>query len=123
MSSGGAPLKHRSIFSPGNARERADNFEHYWVFTQAHSGDLLEEEKDLTKKRAKLLAFRNDAVRLNRPFSPEAFYRNYVRLQDKPENLDRKTVLLTCIYKFARHEWGGSLAPGMRRRPWSRRRR
>ena len=38
---------------------------------------------------------------------PERFYRNYVRLQDDPGSLDRKTLLLTFLYKFARHEWVG----------------
>ena len=38
---------------------------------------------------------------------PERFYQNYKQLVDDPETLDRKTLLLTCIYKFARHEWAG----------------
>jgi hypothetical protein len=100
--------KHRSIFTLSDAEERAKNFERYWLFTQAHSGELIEEEKDLTKKRAKLQEFQRQPVELNRPFAaPEAFYRNYVTLKDKPADLDRKTLLLTCIYKFARHEWVG----------------
>jgi hypothetical protein len=99
--------KHRSIFTLSDAAERAKNFENYWLFTQAHSGELIEEDKDLTKKRARLREFQGQQIPLNHPFPPEAFYRNYVTLVDKPEDLDRKTLLLTCIYKFARHEWVG----------------
>lgn len=39
--------------------------------------------------------------------SPDAFYRNYVEMQDDPKSLDRMTLMLTGIYKFARHEWVG----------------
>ncbi|MDD5033762.1 MAG: hypothetical protein PHE55_03310 [Methylococcaceae bacterium] len=99
--------KHRSIFTLADAEERARNFEDYWIFTQAHSGDLIEEDKDLTRKRALLQQFRNNPVQLSQPFPGAAFYRNYVELKDKAEALDRKTLLLTCIYKFARHEWVG----------------
>jgi hypothetical protein len=38
---------------------------------------------------------------------PEAFYRNYVKMEDDPATLDRMTLMLTCLYKFARHEWVG----------------
>lgn len=107
MSSSMANTQHRSIFSAGSKLERADNFDDYWRFTQAHSGELLEVEQNLTRKRDQLKAFRDHPVTLAHPFAPDAFYRNYVELQDKPEDLDRKTLLLTCIYKFARHEWVG----------------
>ena len=29
------------------------------------------------------------------------------KLKDDKASLDRKTLMLTCIYKFARHEWVG----------------
>jgi hypothetical protein len=100
--------KYRSIYSPGTEQQRLENFENYWEFSQAFSGELLESEKDLTVKRDKLIAFKAQPVELNQPFQqPEAFYRNVVKLVDDPNTLDRKTLLLTCIYKFARHEWVG----------------
>ncbi|WP_347989732.1 hypothetical protein [Methylomonas sp. AM2-LC] len=100
--------QYLSIFSPSSSQQRQDNFENYWDFTQQHSGDLLESEQDLTKKRAVLAHFKANPITLRQPFAqPEAFYRNYVELKDDVSTLDRKTLLLTCIYKFARHEWVG----------------
>lgn len=100
--------KYRSIFSVSTAGERRQNFENYWEFSQAHSGELLESDQDLTRKRAKLKHFRDQPVALNQPFrQSEAFYRNLYKLVDDPATLDRQTLLLTCIYKFARHEWVG----------------
>jgi len=100
--------KYLSIFSPSTAQQRQENFENYWHFSRELSGDLLEHEQDLTKKRDKLLSFQSQPVVLNQPFQqPDAFYRNYVNLVDDANSLDRKTLLLTCIYKFARHEWVG----------------
>ncbi|MDD4915592.1 MAG: hypothetical protein PHW13_11230 [Methylococcales bacterium] len=100
--------KYLSVFSPSTARQRQENFENYWDFSLAHSGELLESEQDLTHKRVKLQAFKAQPVQLNQPFrQTEAFYRNVVKLVDDPGTLDRKTLLLTCIYKFARHEWVG----------------
>ena len=99
---------YKSIFAPATQQERAQNFENYWVFSQKHSGELFEEDKDLSVKRAKLKYFQDHPVRSKKPLNdPEAFYRNYVNLKDDPKTLDRKTLLLTCIYKFARHEWVG----------------
>lgn len=99
---------YRSIFSAANARQRQDNFADYWVFTQQHGGELLEAEQDLAKKRARLQHFQNNPVHLRKPLpDPEAFYRNYVTLVDDPQSLDRLTLLLCAIYKFARHEWVG----------------
>ena len=99
---------YRSIFTPGTAKEREENFENYWIFTQAHSGTLFEEDKDLSKKREKLKYFQENPVRSRKPLDyPEVFYRNYVELKDDLEKIDRKTLLLMCIYKFARHEWVG----------------
>ncbi len=84
------------------------NFETYWHYTLAHDGDILEGEKDLIKKKALIHNFQENAVRSRKPLDhPEVFYRNYVHMKDNPKTLDRKTLLLTCIYKFARHEWVG----------------
>ncbi|MGH8657557.1 MAG: hypothetical protein ACREV4_03480 [Gammaproteobacteria bacterium] len=100
--------QYRSIFSPSSAQERVRNFESYWGFSTRHAGELLEEEKDLVNKRERLRGFQNDPVRSRKPLAdPSAFYRNYKKLLDDPKSLDRKTLLLTCIYKFARHEWMG----------------
>jgi hypothetical protein len=87
---------------------RVENFEHYWAYTKDHCGDILEAEKNLAVKKAILSGYQNTAVRSRRPLpDPERFYRNYVTLKDDPSTLDRKTLLLTFIYKFARHEWVG----------------
>ena len=104
------PDKHyRSIFSASTAQERRDNFASYWAFSQTHAGKLFEEERDLETKRAKLKYFTEEnPVRSRKALpDPELFYRNYVHLKDDPKTFDRKTLLLTCIYKFARHEWVG----------------
>ncbi|NOT86356.1 MAG: hypothetical protein HOP02_16590 [Methylococcaceae bacterium] len=101
-------VKYLSIFTPANAEQRKTNFEHYWEFTQQHGGELFEAEKDLAKKQARLKFFQDNPVRLRTPLAnPEAFYRNYVKMQDDPKSLDKMTLMLTCLYKFARHEWVG----------------
>src|SRR4030095_14057417 len=52
--------------------------------------------------------FREHAVRSRRPLpAPDRFYRNNVVMRDDPRTLDRTTLLLTFLYKFARHEWVG----------------
>lgn len=100
--------QYRSVFSPSTAQERARNFESYWGFSRDHAGELLEEEKDLVNKRERLRSFQKDPVRSRKLLAdPSAFHRNYRKLLDDPKTLDRKTLLLTCIYKFARHEWMG----------------
>ncbi len=100
--------KYRSIFSASTGQERVENFENYWTFTQQHGGQLLEAEQDLAKKRARLQYFKDHPVRLRQPLAnPEAFYRNYVIMKDDPKSLDQLTLMLTGIYKFARHEWVG----------------
>lgn len=100
--------KYRSIFTASTEQQRQTNFDDYWQFTQQHGGELLEEDKDLLKKRAKLQYFQNNPVRLRTPLAnPDAFYRNYVKMVDDPQSLDRMTLMLTAIYKFARHEWVG----------------
>ncbi|MCC8997565.1 MAG: hypothetical protein LM517_11100 [Nitrosomonas sp.] len=100
--------KYRSIFTSASKTERNANFENYWIFTQNHGGELLEEEKDLAKKRAKLKYFQDNPIRLRKPLEDsEAFYRNYVEMQDDPKTLDPLVLVLSAIYKFARHEWVG----------------
>jgi hypothetical protein len=97
-----------SIFSPNTAAERAANFETYFEFSKRLSGELIEAEKDLTIKRARLKYFQDHAIRSHHPLAdPQSFYRNYVNLVDNPNQLDRKTLLLCCVYKFARHEFVG----------------
>ncbi|MEI7839215.1 MAG: hypothetical protein WCJ11_01815 [Methylococcaceae bacterium] len=111
--------KYRSIFSPSTAQQRKENFDNYWEFTQQHGGEFLEQDRDLVVKRAKLEYFQNHPVKLRTPLAhPEAFYRNYVDMQDEPASLDKITLLLTGMYKFARHEWVGikgawDVAPSM----------
>ena len=103
-----APAKYLSVFAPATRQERKENFDNYWEFTQQHGGKLLEDEKDLTKKRDRLKHFQDNPVKLRKPLAdPDAFYRNYITLQDDPNSLDRMTLMLTGIYKFARHEWVG----------------
>lgn len=103
-----ASMTFRSIFSPSTAAERDSNFETYFEFSKRLSGELIEADKDLTIKRARLKYFQDHAVRSRRPLAnPESYYRNYVELIDDPKRLDRKTLLLCCIYKFARHEFVG----------------
>ena len=107
--------RYRSIFTPRSRRERRENFESYYEFTVRRDGEVLEAERDLTRKREILAAFRANPVRSRKPLAdPESFYRNYVKLRDDPEKMDRKTLLLTFLYKFARHEWVGITAA------WSR---
>jgi len=100
--------KFRSIFTPASKQERINNFENYWLFTQHHNGELLEEDKDLVKKRNKFKSFQDNPTQLRVPLAnPDAFYRNYVDMQDDPKTLDNMTLMLTGMYKFARHEWVG----------------
>ncbi|HET7062016.1 MAG TPA: hypothetical protein VFI43_07545 [Nitrosospira sp.] len=101
-------VKYRSVFSPASAQQRQENFEAYWQFTQRHSGALIEHDKDLSEKRIRLRQFQSNPVKLRCPLTdPEGFYRNYIKMEDDPASLDRMTLMLTCLYKFARHEWVG----------------
>ncbi len=103
-----ASAKYLSVFAPATPQQRKENFDRYWEFTQHHGGELLEDEKNLVKKRDRLKHFQDNPVKLRRALAnPDAFYRNYIDMQDKPESLDRMTLMLTGIYKFARHEWVG----------------
>ena len=73
-----------------------------------HGGEILEDQKDLTRKKQTLERFQAQPVRSRKPLpDPERFYRNYVRMVEDPRSLDRKTLLLTFLYKFARHEFVG----------------
>lgn len=100
--------KFLSVFTPATDQQRKENFEDYWRFSQQHGGELFEAEKDLAKKRARLQYFKNNPVKLRTPLTdPDAFYRNYIEMKDDPLTLDRMTLMLTGIYKFARHEWVG----------------
>jgi hypothetical protein len=95
-----------SVFSLATKEQRKENFENYWEFTQQHGGELFEDDKDLAKKRARLKYFQDTPVKLRKPLvDPDAFYRNYVNMKDDPRSLDRMTLMLTDMYKFARHEW------------------
>jgi hypothetical protein len=102
----GHPPGRVSIFAPATAREREENFESYWLYQQRRDGEILEDAKDLSQKRKSLEQFQANPVRTRRPVS-ETFYRNYVTMRDDPRSLDRRTLLLTFLYKFARHEWIG----------------
>jgi hypothetical protein len=101
-------VEYRSIFTPATRRERIANFEAYWAYSVDHDGEILQNQKDLVKKRDVLSAFQLHRVRSRRPLAdPTRFYRNHVAMQDDPRTLDRKTLLLTFLYKFARHEYVG----------------
>ncbi|PPK77732.1 hypothetical protein B0F87_101110 [Methylobacter tundripaludum] len=103
-----ASAKYLSVFAPATQQQRKENFDNYWEFSQQHGGELFEDDKDLAKKRDRLKHFQDNPVKLRQPLAdPEAFYRNYVDMQDDPKSLDRMTLMLTGIYKFARHEWVG----------------
>jgi hypothetical protein len=101
-------LRYRSIFTPATRRERIANFSAYWAYSVDHDGELLQDQKELVKKRDILVGFQAHPVRSRRPLAdPARFYRNHVIMRDDPRTLDRKTLLLTFLYKFARHEYVG----------------
>jgi hypothetical protein len=100
--------RYRSIFTSATRRERIANFEAYWAYSVGHDGEILQDQKDLVKKRDTLAGFQAHPVQSRRPLAdPARFYRNHVIMQDDPRTLDRKTLLLTFLYKFARHEYVG----------------
>ena len=108
MNSSSEANGRRSIFTKTTRRVRNENFTDYWAYTQKHDGEILEEEKNLAVKKAILANYQKNAVRSRRPLpNPERFYRIYVVMKDDPSTFDRKTLLLTFLYKFARHEWVG----------------
>ena len=113
-----ARVQCRSIFASASRRERYANFEAYWAYSLDHDGEIIRAEKDLVKKRDRLAQFRAHPVRSRRPLAdPAQFYRNHVVLGEDPRTLDRKTLLLTFLYKFARHEYVGISAAWERTRP------
>jgi len=108
--------RYRSIFTSATRRERVANFDAYWVYSVGHDGEILQDQKDLVKKRDALAGFQAHPVRSRRPLAdPTRFYRNNVIMHDDPRSLDRKTLLLTFLYKFARHEYVGISAAWDRR--------
>jgi hypothetical protein len=116
--------RYLSIFSPASKQQRKENFENYWQFTQRHGGDFFEDDRDLAKKRARLKYFKDNPVKLRQPLAnPGAFYRNYIEMKDDPKSLDSMTLMLTGLYKFARHEWVGikaawDMGPDMAKSVW-----
>ena len=109
---------YRSIFTPAPRQERNANFEAYLAYCKDHDGEVLTHEKDLVKKREILARFQAQPVRSKRPLpDPARFYRNHVVMHDDPRTLDRKTLLLTFLYKFARHEYVGISAAWDQRKP------
>ena len=114
------PRRYRSIFTSATRRERIANFDSYWVYSVGHDGEILQDQKDLVKKRHTLAGFQAHPVRSRRPLAdPTRFYRNNVIMRDDPRSLDRKTLLLTFLYKFARHEYVGISAAWDRTEPIS----
>src|SRR4030095_6386847 len=101
-------MAYRSIFTDSSLDERRHNFEDYLAYARLHSGELLETHKDLSAKRATLQHFRGHPVRARRSLeNPAAFYHNHVVFREDPSTIDRRILLWTCVYKFARHEWVG----------------
>ena len=113
-----ARRRYRSIFTSATRRERVANFEAYWTYSLRHDGEILQDQKNLVKKRDTLAGFQAHPVRSRRPLAdPASFYRNHVTMQDNPQMLNRKTLLLTFLYKFARHEYVGISAAWGRTKP------
>jgi hypothetical protein len=111
-------VRYRSIFTSATRRERHANFEAYWQYCVGHDGAILQSARDLERKRDALAGFQAHPVRSRRPLAdPERFYRNCVIMRDDPRRLDRKTLLLTFLYKFARHEYVGISAAWDRTEP------
>jgi hypothetical protein len=110
--------RFRSIFSPASRQERDANFQAYWAFCVEQDGKVFPQQKDLEKKREILAWFKAHPVRTRQPLSdPTRFYRNHVVMRDDPRSLDRKTLLLTFLYKFARHEYVGISAAWAEMKP------
>src|SRR5262245_24633703 len=113
-----ARVQCRSIFASASRRERSANFEAYWAYSLGHDGEILHAEKDLVKKRDRLVQFRADPVRSRRPLAdPARFYRNHVVMAEDPRAFAGKPLLLAFLYKSARHEYVGISAAWERTRP------
>jgi hypothetical protein len=103
--------RYRSIFTASTRQERAANFASYLAYTEARNGALLAAERDLSVKRERLAFFQAQPVRSRHPLpDPRRFHANALALRDAPRTLDSTTLLLTFLYKFARHEWLGITA-------------
>jgi hypothetical protein len=101
-------VTYRSIFTSATRHERHANFEAYWAYCVGHDGEILQSQRDIEKKRAALAEFQAHRVRSRQPLlDPARFYRNCVVMRDDPRTLDGNTLLLTFLYKFARHEYVG----------------
>jgi hypothetical protein len=101
-------VRNKSIFSPATPAERQENFARYWQFVQAQDGELLESTRDLANKQAILRQLQARTVRARQPYVNAAdFSRNCLTLRDDPATLSPQTLLLTALYKVARHEWVG----------------
>lgn len=110
--------RYRSIFTPASRPERDANLEAYLAHCVENDGEVLPQQQDLAKKRDMLAWFRAHPVRSRQPLpDPARFYRNHVVMQDDPRTLDRTTLLLTFLYKFARHEYVGISAAWAERKP------
>jgi len=111
-------VRYRSIFTSATRRERHANFEAYWQYCVGRDGEVFRDQKDLEKKRDTLAGFQAHPVRSRRPLAdPARFYRNCVIMCDDPRTLDRTTLLLTFLYKFARHEYVGISSAWDRTKP------
>ena len=103
-----ARRQYKSIYSLDVCPERDKIREDYWEFITRTSGKLDEPKRQLAGKMDLLQRFTSNPVRARKPLlDPSVFYRNYVDLKDDPDTIDRKTLLLMALYKFARHEWMG----------------
>jgi len=108
MSTEVARDRFKSIFSPSTRGERAANFEAYWAYLRERDGAAVIDQRALETKREELAHFQAHPVRSRRPLpDPARFHRNALAMRDDPRTLDRITLLLTFLYKFARHEWVG----------------
>src|SRR5262245_44561149 len=100
--------RYRSIFTPSTREEREVNFKSYLAHVEARDGDVIVEDRDLTLRRARRAHIQANPVRARRALpDPARFHRNARRLRDDPRSLDRRTLLMTFLYKFAWHEWFG----------------
>jgi hypothetical protein len=101
-------MRLKSIFAAATRQEREANFRAFWRYCLDRDGAILENDKDLVNKRAVLADFQRRRVRSRRPLPDAArFHHNCVVMRDDPRTLDRTTLLLTFLYKFARHEYVG----------------
>lgn len=92
-------------FRPAAKQVRDENFQDYWKHINATSGTLDESMRDLSIKANRFQDFAASITPLT--MSPEDqawFQRNAMHCRDDLSKADRRLLLLTCLYKFARHE-------------------